>query len=146
MHFVIHMLWWTSQNFPSDWYLCITKIKKITLKANTWWNTHFDMLWGLWWVISTSFHSLTHLIVEDGSEQELKAIFKMDYPTIERNMSSCEPHLLMQGIVNKVIRDFNLSKKKKRAFGLYSFRKILKYVCFVTTKKKFKICILKKNI
>lgn len=136
MHFVIHMLWWTSQNFPSDWYLCITKIKKITLKPNTWWNTHFDMLWGLWWVISTSFpyasncrrwiRTRTESYFQNGlSYYWKKYVFLRTTPTNARYCK--QSHSVFQ-------------------FGLYSFRKILKYVCFVTTKKKFKICILKKNI
>jgi hypothetical protein len=92
------------------------------------------------------FLYLSHLSLSDRestNEDVGQANKNMDCdPTFAGACSSNEPHLLIQGDLNHIFRDLNLSKKQAELSGskLKGSSRTLSCVCTVGTMKNSRIC------
>ena len=62
----------------------------------------------------------THVTLDDELEHEAATEVpneQQDDVTVETSTSSCAPHLLSQGELNDLVRDFKFSKKTDLTFG-----------------------------
>ena len=121
---LIPIVWRESTDHVSEFYFCQTSIIGVTAKSKL--TVQYQNLPSAIRPVSYNYELLvpkppTNMTVSDSQlKDEDIGQFNDDMdcdPTLAGANSSNEPHLLTQGDLNNIVRDFNLSKKQAEHLG-----------------------------